>query len=231
MRAIFRTAIPSVVIAAVAGLAVGGAYAYLPSAAAAPSSTPPVTSNEAQQVLSNLTPLETQLLAHRTVDFSAYSKAVDATVTCLRGYGFTVSSPKTSSGGMLTYAASYSFGMKDPKTPPSAAAQATVQAKDGVCDHESAAVQAVYILQHQPTAQQVESAYRTMASCLNKLGVTVAQSDAADNGVSTLQTAQQAVESGKLDSSAEESCEQGYHSVSIRPLPGLQQALNDLANP
>jgi hypothetical protein len=102
-----------------------------------------------EQALRGLTPLERTILADKTVTPGEYELAVQDTVRCLRAAGFTVTDPVFAKDTSLQYSASYSvpeMATAGPDAPPPDSSK--MDAAATVCEHRSAGVGAVYLMQH-----------------------------------------------------------------------------------
>lgn len=187
--------------------------------------------SDAARVLAHVTPLERQLLINRHVNFSQYNRAVQATVSCLRAGGYTVSSPVPGIDGILEYTASYSFGDKSSKAGPSQKQQNRVNVVENNCDQESAAVQAVYILDHAVSAQQIPRAFSKMVSCFRAAGVSFPSSERLSDLASVMHSVRSFIQTGNLTQTRFNSCQAGFAAAELQPLPGLAQALANMKKP
>jgi hypothetical protein len=192
----------------------------------AASTTPP--SVNATATFSHITQLERKVLEHRSVSLAGYELATAATVACLRHAGFYVSNPALASNGLLMYTADYSFG----SSRPSQQQQNRVDRADASCTAESSAVQAVYILDHAPSAAQVRRGIATSVQCLESAGIRLPRADqTASSMASVMPQVRAVIRSSRLTIQKEQDCLAPYFAVDIQPLPGLRQALTSLSNP
>lgn len=183
------------------------------------------------QRLQHLTPLERHILADRYVGIGEYHLAIQATIGCLRANGFKVSKPEADMRGLLSYSISYVFGGNNPKQPPSQQQQDRATALATKCQDESAAVQAVYILDHPASAQKVQYAFQSMVQCLRQSGVFLSGQKKLSDLRSVILATVGAVRAGKLTDNRAWHCQADYQAASFRPLPGLRQALAALQDP
>jgi hypothetical protein len=181
--------------------------------------------------LQHLSSLERRFLADRYVTTGEYDLAIQATVGCLRANGFHVSNPEPDMRGLLSYSISYAFGGNNPTQPPSQQQQDRAAALEDKCQNETAAVQAVYILDHPVSAQKVQQAFQSMIHCLGQSGLLLSGQKKLSDLKSVILAAVGAVRAGQLTDNSARHCEAEYQAVSIRPLPGLRQALAALQNP
>ncbi len=196
-----------------------------------PTGSGTAVSADAAQLLKNITPLERKLLADRFVTLGEYDIAVQATVNCLRRNGFNVSNPVQGSDGLLNFTSSYSFGDESSTTGPSQQDQNRIDAIQNSCQEQSAAVQAVYVLDHSATAQQTEADFAKMVTCFRKDGVTLPSLEKLSDLGSVMQAVRGAMQSGTLKRSAEIACIGQFSAASVQPLPGLARALAEMQNP
>jgi hypothetical protein len=208
-------------------LAAAGIIAAIATYGASAASTNPSSAN-ATATFSHITKLERQVLKHRSVSFAGYELATDATVACLRHAGFHVSNPAPASNGLLMYTADYSFGSSQP----SQQQQNRVDRADASCTAESSAVQAVYILDHAPSAAQLRRGITKSVQCLESAGIRLPKADqTASSMASVMPQVRAAIRSSRLTIQEEQNCLAPYFAVDIQPLPGLGQALASLSNP
>jgi hypothetical protein len=206
-----------VLVCAVAGCSASAASAGSPAAAT--------------QLLNNMTSLERKLLADRYVSLADYNLAVQATVSCLRSKGFKVTNPALGRNGLLDYTASFSFGDASSQTGPSQKAQQHVDSLDSFCGQQSAAVQAVYVLDHAASEQQIRADFATMVACFRQAGVVIPASEKLSNVGSMMRSVGSAVQSGALSHSKEFACLADFAPASGQALPGLAEALAEMKNP
>lgn len=183
------------------------------------------------QRLQHLTPLESHILADRYVTIGEYHLAIQATISCLRANGFDVTNPETDMRGLLSYSISYVFGGNNPKQPPSQQQQDRATALATKCQNESAAVQAVYILDHPVSEQKLQHAFQSMVQCLRQSGVLLSGQKKLSDLRSVILATVGAVRAGELTDNTAWHCQADFQAASIRPLPGLRPALAALQNP
>jgi hypothetical protein len=186
---------------------------------------------EAARLLSHLTPLERQILVNRTVNPQQYRHAAQATISCLRSAGFSVSNPTPGPDGILEYISSYSFGDKSSKTGPDKARQDRISAVQNTCDQESAAVQAVYILDHADNPHEIPVAFARMVSCLQAAGASLPGNEKLSRFSSFMRSVRTSIQNGDLTAASFNSCQTPFAAAELQPLPGLAEALANLKNP
>lgn len=189
------------------------------------------TASAADGVLARITPMERQMLADRHVTFTEYSRATQATISCLRAGGYTVSSPVPGVDGTLQYMASYSFGGKSSKTGPSQDQKNRASAIENNCDQKSAAVQAVYILDHAVSAKEIPRAFSHMVACFRRSGVKIPGSGKLSEFAAVMRSARLSVRDGNLTQARFTSCQADFMAAELQPLPGLAQALANMKDP
>lgn len=199
----------------------GGTLALVAAVAAGCASAVGPQSQSARQLLAHATGLEAQILRSGQVTFGDYYLVTQQTVNCLRTAGYTVTQPAVASSGLINYVSSLSYGSQKPTTAQLNEGDSAEQR----CQSLSAAVQAVYILQHAASAQQVAAAFAELTRCARRLGVPVGEAT-YPTGVGSVYSAIQDAVSQRLISNAQaNACLDPYSSVSLQPLPGLKQAL------
>lgn len=194
-------------------------------------SSPPSRNGAATTVLKQITPLERKLLADKYVTFRKYEIAIQATVSCMRRHGFTVPEPVRGPDGLLNVTPSYSFGDADSSSGPSQQEQQRVDAFENQCVQESAAVEAVYMLDHAASAQQTLTDFSSMTACLSNAGVDIPVRSKLSQISKILHATQSAAEAGTLTSARASACERDFAPADFQPLPGLAQALAAMKNP
>jgi hypothetical protein len=182
-------------------------------------------------LLKQITPLERKLLADKYVTFGKYEIAIEATVGCLRSHGFAVPNPVRGPDGLLNVTPSYNFGDADSPTGPSQQEQQRVDVLENQCVQESAAVEAVYMLDHAATARQTLADFSSMATCLRNAGVDIPARPKLSQLSKIVQATGSAVEAGTLTSARASACERDFAPADFQPLPGLAQALAAMKNP
>jgi len=192
---------------------------------------PPSRNGAAATLLKQITPLERRLLADKYVTFAKYEIAIQATVSCMRRHGFTVPNPVRGPDGLLNVTPSYSFGDPDSSSGPSQQKQQRVDAFENQCVQESAAVEAVYMLDHAASAQQTLTDLSSMTACLRNAGVDIPARPRLSQISKILHATQSAVEAGTLTSARVSTCERDFAPADFQPLPGLAQALAAMKNP
>jgi hypothetical protein len=185
----------------------------------------------AATLLKNITPLERKLLADKYVTFSKYETAIAATVSCMRSHGFSVPNPVRGADGLLNVDPSYDFGDADSSSGPSQQEQQRVDSLEGQCVQESAAVEAVYMLDHAASARQTAADFSSMAACLRNAGVDMPARPKLSQISKLLRATQSAVGAGRLTSAKASACERDFAPADFQPLPGLAQALAAMKNP
>jgi hypothetical protein len=185
----------------------------------------------AATLLKHITPLERKLLADKYVTFSKYETAIAATVSCMRSHGFSVPNPVRGPDGLLNVDPSYAFGDADSSSGPSQQEQQRVDNLENQCVQESAAVEAVYMLDHAASAQQTAADFSTMAACLRNAGVDMPTRPKLSQISKILRATQSAVAAGTLTSARASACERDFALADFQPLPGLAQALAAMKNP
>ena len=182
-------------------------------------------------LLKHITSLERKLLADKYVTFGKYETAIAATVSCLRSHGFNVPRPVRGPDGLLNVAPSYAFGDADSSSGPSQREQQRVDMLENQCVQESAAVEAVYMLDHAASAQQTAADFSTMTACLRIAGVDLPTRPKLSQISKILRATQSAVAAGALTSARASACERDFAPADFQPLPGLAQALAAMKNP
>lgn len=191
----------------------------------------PSQTSAAVAILKNITPLERRLLADKYVTFSKYKKAIAATVSCMRSHGFSVPNPVRGPDGLLNVDPSYEFGDADSSSGPSQQEQQRVDNLEGQCVQESAAVEAVYMLDHAASARQTAADFSSMAACLRNAGVDMPARPKLSQISKLLRATQSAVGAGTLTSARASGCERDFAPADFQPLPGLARALAAMKNP
>jgi hypothetical protein len=191
----------------------------------------PSQNDTVTNLLNHVTPLERKLLADRNVTFGKYETAIAATASCLRSHGFTVPNPVRGPDGLLNVTPSYTFGDADSSSGPSQQAQQRVDVLENQCVQESAAVEAVYMLDHAATAQQTQADFSRMTACLRNAGVHMPARPRLSQIGEVLRATRSAVEAGTLTPARASACERDFAPADFQPLPGLAQALAAMKNP
>jgi hypothetical protein len=193
--------------------------------------SPPSRNGAATTLLEHITPLERKLLADKYVTFGKYEIAIQATVSCMRRHGFTVPNPVRGPDGLLNVTPSYSFGDADSSSGPNQQEQQRVDLFENQCIQESAAVEAVYMLDHAASARQTLTDFSSMTACLSNAGVDIPARPKLSQISKILHATQSAVEAGTLTSARASGCERDFAPADFQPLPGLAQALAAMKNP
>jgi hypothetical protein len=193
--------------------------------------SPPSQDGTAATLLKNITPLERTLLADKYVTFSKYEIAIAATVSCMRSHGFSVPNPVRGPDGLLNVTPSYSFGDADSSSGPSQQEQQRVDMLENQCVQESAAVEAVYMLDRAASARQTVADLSRMAVCLRNAGVDIPARPELSQISKVSRSTQSAVEAGRITSAGASACERDFAPADFQPLPGLAQALAAMKNP
>jgi hypothetical protein len=193
--------------------------------------SPPSQNSSAVALLKHITPLERKLLADKYVTFSKYETAIAATVGCMRSRGFSVPNPVRGPNGLLNVTPSYAFGDADSSSGPSQQEQNRIDALEGQCVQESAAVEAVYMLDHAASARQTATDFSSMAACLRNAGIGMSAQPRLSQLSKILRATQLAVEAGRLTSATASACERDFAPADFQPLPGMAQALAAMKNP
>lgn len=197
--------------------------------AAAGCSSSPGGSHEAtlgEQALQGLTPLGRTILADKVVTPGEYELAVQDTVSCLRTAGFTVSNPAQDPDGTWKYMASYSapeMATAAPSEPPPDSTGA--DAKHAACEKRKAAPEAVYVLQHSATEEEARAAFGVLITCAEEHGVKVSVSKDSNDFGKVNDEITAAKRSGLITDTQADSCINAFSSKTLRPLPGLSEAL------
>jgi hypothetical protein len=191
----------------------------------------PSRNGAAATLLEHITPLERTLLADKYVTFGKYEIAIQATVSCMRRHGFTVPNPVRGPDGLLDVTPSYSFGDADSSSGPSQQEQQRVDAFENQCVQESAAVEAVYMLDHAASAHQTLTDFSRMTACLSNTGVDIPARPKLSQISKISHATQSAVEAGTLTSARASGCERDFAPADFQPLPGLAHALAAMKNP
>jgi hypothetical protein len=191
----------------------------------------PSQNSSAVAVLRHITPLERKLLADKYVTFGKYETAVAATVSCLRSRGFSVPNPVRGPDGLLNVAPSYAFGDGDSSSGPSQQEQNRVDDLENQCVQESAAVEAVYMLDHAASERQTAADFKRMADCLRNAGVDMPARSNLSQISKIFGAAQSAVAAGRLTSAKASACERDFAPADFQPLPGMAQALAAMKHP
>jgi len=183
----------------------------------------------AKGMFQHLTPLERTILSTTPIPFSQYDLAIQASVSCLRVHGFTVSEPELNSNGLLGFNTSFSFGHANDLTyRPTAKENNRVLGEDATCQSESAAVQAAYIYEHQSSVQQIDAGYGKMVRCYESLGLRA--NGKTISGIGNLTAlAQRAVSENVITAGQSSACEALFQAVDVQPLPGIANLLQQLA--
>lgn len=170
-----------------------------------------------REVLESLSARERVALADKRVDFGEYESASRAEYDCLVALGVEVDPFELGKNG------TYSFGWTT--FDKSDSEVEAIEAQANACDAEVDAIGAVYILQHGATENELRNAEKQFRSCVGDLGLGGATTDSVGALAVELQGR---VEAGSISRSAGENCIDIIEAVDMRPLPGLDEALEEL---
>lgn len=173
----------------------------------------------ARELLTDLSSVERAYLADKEVSFGEYESSVQHARDCLQNLGFSVEPATLGQDGLLVFF----YGLDDT----SDTAEVTrMETQAGGCFAEVSAVEAVYSLRHSSSEEERKEAEREFRACASALGVEGAAEEELGPIVSRMYEMGYA---GELDVDAGKACIDIIGRVSVRPVPGLAEALADLA--
>lgn len=170
-----------------------------------------------REALQNLSDRERVALADKRVDFGEYESANRHASDCLTALGLTVDPLELGKDG--TFSIGWlSVGKSEQE-------MAALDVETERCHAEINAINAVYVLQHGASKSELQDAEQDFRSCVEELGLSNADSAPVGQLAVALQDQ---VGNGAIDRPAAEACVQIIEAVDAQPLPGLEEALEQL---
>jgi len=169
-----------------------------------------------RDALSHLSARERQALADERITFGEDESAVRAQVGCLRGLDVTVDEPQLSDDGTFQIGWDTSAG---------GAGFERLLAEAERCSESVRAVTAVYVLQHAVSDEERREGQDSFRDCVGELGLPGAD----DAGFTELlDDLRDRVVAGQIAREPATACQDLLRAVSVSPLPGLAEALDEL---